>query len=212
MSYLIRNEVLTDQRRVEEITREAFWNIHVPGCDEHYLVHSMRDHKDFIKELDYVLLYNDEIIGNIMYTKSSLVGRNNERKEILTFGPVSILPEYQKKGFGSKLIEYSINEANKKQWEAIVIYGNPNNYVKYGFRSCKRYNVTNTIGEFPCALLVNELKQGVLKDAGWTFVESEAYSIDFTGFEEYEKGFPPRAKEETLTQEEFFILSNSRIG
>ena len=33
----IRNEKETDYRRVEEITRKAFWNLYAPGCDEHYL-------------------------------------------------------------------------------------------------------------------------------------------------------------------------------
>ncbi|MNP07147.1 hypothetical protein D3C76_991610 [compost metagenome] len=44
----IRNEEKTDYEKVEEITRKAFWNLYVLGCDEHYLVHVMRCHKDFI--------------------------------------------------------------------------------------------------------------------------------------------------------------------
>lgn len=40
----IRNEEEKDYRKVEEITRKAFWNLYVPGCDEHYLVHIMRSH------------------------------------------------------------------------------------------------------------------------------------------------------------------------
>lgn len=41
----IRNEAETDYERVEEITRKAFWNLYVPGCIEHYLVHVMRSHR-----------------------------------------------------------------------------------------------------------------------------------------------------------------------
>lgn len=48
---VIRNETEKDYKTVEEITRKAFYNIYVPGCMEHYLVHIMRDHEDFIKEL-----------------------------------------------------------------------------------------------------------------------------------------------------------------
>ena len=44
----IRNEEETDYERVEEITRKAFWNLYVPGCIEHYLVHVMRSHEDFL--------------------------------------------------------------------------------------------------------------------------------------------------------------------
>ena len=93
---VIRNETEKDYKTVEEITRKAFYNIYVPGCMEHYLVHIMRDHEDFIKELDFVVELDGKVIGNIMYTKATLVDEAGEEKEILTFGPISILPEYQR--------------------------------------------------------------------------------------------------------------------
>lgn len=88
---VIRNETEKDYKTVEEITRKAFYNIYVPGCMEHYLVHIMRDHEDFIKELDFVIELDGKVIGNIMYTKAKLVDEAGEEKAILTFGPVSIL-------------------------------------------------------------------------------------------------------------------------
>ena len=51
----IRNEQKSDYEKVEKITRDAFYNLYVPGCTEHYLVHIMREHQDFIQELDFVL-------------------------------------------------------------------------------------------------------------------------------------------------------------
>ena len=76
--YLIRLRLLASDprwrtREVEELTREAFWVHHVPGCDEHYLVHVLRSHPDFIPELDFVAIVYDKIVGNIMYTKSRLI-------------------------------------------------------------------------------------------------------------------------------------------
>ena len=101
----IRNEEESDYKRVEEITRKSFWNLYVPGCIEHYLAHVMRSHKDFLPELDLVIEVDNQVIGNIMYTKAKLVDENKEEKEILTFGPVSILPEYQRMGYGKMLME-----------------------------------------------------------------------------------------------------------
>lgn len=63
----------------------------MPGCGEHYLVHIMREHEDFIPEPDFVLELNGDVIGNIMYTKAKLIDENGISKDILTFGPVSIL-------------------------------------------------------------------------------------------------------------------------
>ncbi|MBR2913096.1 MAG: N-acetyltransferase, partial [Oscillospiraceae bacterium] len=103
----IRPEKQDDYRAVEHLTREAFWNVYVPGASEHYFVHTMRSHPDFIPELAFVLEKDGEIVGNIMYTKAWLEDENGERKEILSFGPLCVAPEYQRCGFGKLLIEHS---------------------------------------------------------------------------------------------------------
>lgn len=102
---VIRNEKKEDWETVEEITRQAFYNLYVPGCVEHYLVHIMREHEDFIPELDFVLELDGQVIGNIIYTKAKLIDENGTEKEILTFGPVSIHPGYQRMGYG-KMLRY----------------------------------------------------------------------------------------------------------
>ncbi|MFW6253539.1 MAG: GNAT family N-acetyltransferase [Chitinivibrionales bacterium] len=127
MNIDIRNERHEDHRAVEELTREAFWNLYVPGCDEHYLVHIMRNHPDFIPTLDFVAVLDDKIVGNIMYTKSYVIDRDNNRLETITFGPVSVLPEYQRKGIGSALIRHSSDIAHQNGFKAIIIEGHPYN-------------------------------------------------------------------------------------
>ena len=67
----IRLETEKDYSAVEELTREAFWNIYKPGADEHYFVHTMRSHPDFIPELAFVL----ELDGRKwMYIPSTALG------------------------------------------------------------------------------------------------------------------------------------------
>ena len=152
--YTIRRETMNDYREVENLTREAFWNQYVPGCDEHYFVHMMRDHEDFIPELAFVLEKDGVIIGNIMYTRSKLVDENGNEKVILTFGPIGILPEYQRKGYGKALIEYSFERALELGYDTVVIFGNPGNYVGRGFKSCKKYQVCLGNEIYPSSLLV----------------------------------------------------------
>lgn len=105
----IRNEAEADHRTVENVIRRAFWNLCVPGCAEHYVAHVMRPHGDFVPELDLVLERDGQIIGSIMYTKTRLVDEAGEEKQILTFGPVCILPEYQRMGYGKMLMEASLS-------------------------------------------------------------------------------------------------------
>ena len=154
----IRLETEQDYRIVEELTREAFWNVYKPGADEHYFVHTMRNHPDFIPELAFVLEINGEIVGNIMYTKAWLEDDNGERKEILSFGPLCVAPKYQRQKFGRLLIEHSFEVARKMGYDVNINFGNPGNYVSRGFVSCKKKNVSFIRkGNFPTALLVCEL-------------------------------------------------------
>ena len=156
--YIIRLETPNDYRAVEHLTREAFWNQNVPGCDEHYLVHTMREHADFIPELAFVLEQNGEIIGNIMYTKAKLVDGEGNEKPCLSFGPISVMPEHQRKGYGKILIEHSFKAAEEMGYDVIVIFGNPDNYVARGFRSSRKYNISLDGDVYPAALMVKELK------------------------------------------------------
>ncbi len=208
---LIRNELKTDHREVEELTRKAFWNLYVPGCDEHYLVHVMRNHEDFIPELDFVMEYSGRIIANVMYTKSKLVNESGNVKETLTFGPISVLPEYQRKGYGKQILEYSFSKAVELGYDAIVIYGNPENYICRGFKNCKKYRISTGDGIFPTALLVKELRSGAIADKNWVFRESTVYEVDKLAAEEYDKTFEPLVKEYKPCQELFDIYSHSRV-
>ena len=215
MEPTIRNELPEDYRKVEEITRKAFWNLHFPGCDEHYLVHIMRNHPDFLPELDFVLEKDGEVIGNIMYTKSSLTDDKGDHHEILTFGPVCISPEHQRKGYGRQLILHSVEVARSMGYPAIAIYGNPNNYVKLGFKSCKRYSICNAAGAFPSALMVMELQEGVLRSYGpgkLKYAESPVYALDPKDAEAYDASLEPMERQELPGQEVFYIMVQSSMS
>lgn len=212
--YTIRRETMNDYREVENLTREAFWNQYVPGCDEHYFVHMMRDHEDFIPELAFVLEKDGVIIGNIMYTRSKLVDENGNEKVILTFGPIGILPEYQRKGYGKALIEYSFERALELGYDTVVIFGNPGNYVGRGFKSCKKYQVCLGNEIYPSSLLVKELVSGVLDGKKWSFHESSAGEVcgDEEAVAAFDATFPPKEKCWKPSQEEFYINSHSLVA
>lgn len=208
---IIRSEKEADYRKVEDITRRAFYNLYVPGCIEHYLVHIMRQHEDFLPELDFVIEMDDQIIGNIMYTKARLVDASGEKKEVLTFGPVSILPEYQRKGYGKMLLEYSFEQAVQMEYDTIVIFGNPGNYVSRGFKSCKKYNVCVGDGTYPTAMMVKELKPDVFDGRKWFYYDSPVMQIDEQEAHRFDKRFEKREKRFQPSQEEFYIYSHSII-
>ena len=212
--YIIRRETPEDYRAVEELTRDAFWNVYKPGADEHYFVHCMRNHPDFIPELAFVADLDGRIIGNIMYTKGWLEDEEGKRKEIVSFGPVCVAREYQRQKVGKALIEHSFEAARGMGYDVNINFGNPGNYVGRGFVSCKKKNVCfGTAGNFPTALLVCELVPGALDGRQWMFIPSTADSCceDTAAAEAFDATFPPKEKKWMPSQEEFYIYSHSSV-
>ncbi|MCK4979590.1 MAG: N-acetyltransferase [Candidatus Delongbacteria bacterium] len=212
MNISIRHERESDHRRVEEVTREAFWNLYFPGCDEHYLVYEMRTHKDFIPELAFVVELDGKVIGNIMYTRSYVENEAGEKMETATFGPVSILPEYQKKGIGSKLIKHTLKLAEDIGFTSVMIFGDPHNYCKHGFKNGVDHKVSTMGGNFPYGFLVLELKKGVFEGHSWEYTPSEAYNFDRAEVEEFDKQFEPKVKEHRPSQDIFAIQCRATLG
>ena len=208
-SIIIRNERESDFRKVEEIHRRAFWNLNEPGCNEHYLAHVLRNHADFIPELDCVAEVDGRVVANVMYTKSRLVDASGNAKDIFSFGPIAVEPEYQRRGIGKMLLEETFHRAEAMGCRAIVIFGDPGNYASRGFKSCKRYNVCLSGDVFPMALLVKELAPGFFDGTRYYFSESPAFEIDAKDAEAFDRDFEYMEKAVLPSQEVFYIHSHS---
>lgn len=207
----IRKETPADYPAVEDMTRRAFYNLYVPGCVEHYLVHIMRGHQDFIPQLDFVLELDGRIVGSILYTKARLVDEAGTEKEVLTFGPVCVMPEHQRKGYGKLLMEHSFAEAAALGYDVIVIFGSPANYVGRGFQSCKKHNVCVEGEKYPAAMLVKELKPGALDGRRWFYHDSPVMSVDEEAARRYDESLEKLEKKHLPSQEEFYIMSHSFV-
>ncbi|WP_431737027.1 GNAT family N-acetyltransferase [Cellulosispirillum alkaliphilum] len=183
-----------------------------PGCDEHYLVHVMREHPDFLPEYGFVAVVDDRVVGNIMYARSKLIDENGFTLTTLTFGPVSVLPQYQRKGIGSALIRHTIKKAVSDNYKAIVIEGHPHNYCVHGFKCSKDFSVSDSEGKYPYSLLVLELEKGSLQGRQWRYYPSEVYQIDTKAAKVFDNTFPKKKKEYKYTQELFSISSRAFVG
>jgi len=211
MNFEIRAIKENDWSEIEKLTRAAFWNRHVPGCDEHYLVHIMRQHPDFCPELSFVAEFDGRIVGNIMYTRSKVVATDGTAINTLTFGPLSVLPEMQRKGIGSLLVRHTKQLIDADKFSAVVIYGNPSNYVSMGFVSAIKLGICAAEGISPTAMLALPLDPVPFSGKSWVYAESSVYSIDGVAAENFDRSFPTMKKEYRYSQEEFRILSNSII-
>lgn len=210
--FLIRNEQSGDCRAVEELTREAFWNVYKPGAEEHYLVHVMRTHPDFIPALAFVITHGERIVANIMYMKSWLEDGTGAKKETLSFGPICVHCDYQRQGLGKWLISHSFAAAKGMGYDTVVIFGNPENYVCSGFKSALRFNVCLEGGIFPTSLLVCELTPGVLDGRRYYYRESDVCALLLPEkIAEFDRTFPAKTPGWQPSQEKFYIYSHSQI-
>ncbi len=212
--YIIRQETENDWRASEELAREAFWNLSVPGCSEHYFVHLLRQHKAFLPQLDYVVEKDGQIIALVMYSSSKLTDERGNKKTVLTMGPICVHPEYQRQGLGKMLLEHTFRLATDMGYDVVINFGNPDNYVARGYKSCRKYNICLEGDIYPAALLVKELKEGALDGRKWYYHQNDAdlpCSND-KAVEEFDALFPPKEKAWQPSQEEFYIHSNSIIN
>ena len=129
----IRLEKPEEYRAVENLTREAFWNVYRPGCTEHFVLNQYRRNPDFIPELDFVMEEEGRLIGHVMFSKAELVLNDGSKKPSWTFGPISIHPDYKRKGYGLQLLRYALEEARKMGVGFLCMEGNIDFYKHAGF-------------------------------------------------------------------------------
>jgi predicted N-acetyltransferase YhbS len=206
----IRNEQKEDCRIVEQLVREAFWNLYVPGCNEHFVLHNLRKSKDFVPELDFVAEKEGQIVGQIVYSRGIIRGKGTEGEQVISFGPLSVLPAFQKQGIGSALITHTIALARDMGYPAICIYGDPRYYSWFGFRCGEKYEIKTADDKFAVGLQVLELRHGALSSVSARYVESAAFTVDEADFAQYDATLPSREKKETESQREFRLLASLR--
>ena len=203
--FTIRLEREDDYRAVENLTREAFWNHHVPGCNEHYLAHVLRQSDCFLPELDFVAEANGELIGSIMYTKANVFCDNGETFPAVSFGPLSVLPEWQGKGIGSALVRHSLMRAGELGYSAVLIYGDPAFYSRLGFLAAESFGIGSADDYYADALQGLELAVGALRGKSGRFSEDSTYEVDEAAAEAFDKMFPAKEKQEGLPSQMKFL-------
>jgi len=191
---IIRKETPQDYKKTELMTMRAFWNIFGPGCNEHLLVHILRESKDYIPEISRVAELNGEIVGTIMYSKSKVVDGDKEH-EVITFGPLCVEPTCANQEIGGMLLKETIKLAKDAGYSGIVFFGEPDYYPKHGFLTCDNFGITDAAGGNSAPFMGMKLNDSFDEVHG-RFFESEdiARCEDEKLLEEFSKQFPPYKK------------------
>ena len=192
-----RLERKEEYRQVEELVRESFWNVYRPGCVEHYLLHLLRGHRDFVPELDIVMIQNGKIIGQNVFVKTVIKADDGRNIPIMTMGPVCVANELKRQGYGKMLLDYSLVKATEAGCGALCFEGNIDFYGKSGFSFAENFGIRYhglPEGADASFFLCRELVDGYLDGITGEYATPEAYLIDETEAEEFDKSFPYREK------------------
>ena len=179
---------------METLTREAFWNVYRPGCLEHYVLHQFRGQPDFVPELDLVLEAEGALIGHVMYVRSAIQTDDGRTLPIMTFGPISIAPQWKRQGYGTVLLRHSMELAREMGAGALAITGNLGFYGKSGFVVAKTRGIRYADDPDADYFLVAELEPGFLTGVSGTYRDPAGYFVDETEADQFDASFPPKEK------------------
>ena len=195
--YTIRLEKAEDYREVENLVRESFWNVYRPGCSEHFVIHVLRDDPAFVKELDFVMEQNGVLIGQNMFMRTVINADDGRVIPVLTMGPIGITPELKRKGYGKKLLDYTLEKAAAMGFGAVLFEGNIGFYGHSGFTYARSFGIRYhdlPEGADDSFFLCKELIPGFLDGITGVYQTPRGYYVDDADVEKFDKAFPHKEK------------------
>ena len=195
--YIIRLERKEEYREVENLVREAFWNVYRPGCLEHYVLNQLRDDDAFVPELNFVMEKDGQIIGQNVFVRANIKADDGRDIPILTMGPICIAPQFKRQGYGKKLLDYSLEKATDFGAKAVCFEGNIGFYGKSGFTYASEFGIRYhglPEGEDASFFLCKELVPGYLDGITGEYSTPQGYFVDEAEADEFDKSFPYKEK------------------
>lgn len=196
-SISIRLEKKEEYRKVENMVRESFWNVYRPGCLEHYVLNQLRNDPAFVKELDFVMEKDGQLIGQNMFMKAWIKADDGRDIPIMTMGPICITPELKRKGYGKILLDYSLEKAKELGCGAVCFEGNIDFYGKSGFSCASQFGIRYhglAEGEDASFFLCKELIPGYLDGITGEYATPQGYFVDEKEAEAFDQEFPAKEK------------------
>lgn len=197
LDYIIRLERKEERREVENLVRESFWNVYRPGCLEHYVLNQLRNDPAFVPELDFVMEKDGRIIGQNMFMRAAITADDGRKIPIMTMGPICIANDMKRKGYGKRLLDYSIERAAQLGCGALCFEGNIAFYGKSGFTYAGEYGIRYhglPEGADASFFLCRELIPGYLDGVTGEYAPPQGYFVDEAKAEAFDRAFPNKEK------------------
>lgn len=160
MNISVRQEIPSDYPLTERVIQKAFANVEISDKTEHDMVARLRRSEAFVPELSLVA-EDEEIVGHILLTKVK-IKKEEYSTESLALAPVSVLPEYQNKGVGTRLMNEALKVAKESGFQSVIVLGHPAYYPKFGFKPASLWGIKAPFEVPDDVFMALELKGNVL--------------------------------------------------
>ena len=140
MNINVRKEQSTDHLAVFNLIEKAFANETYSDHKEQFLVNRLRESTAYIPELSIIAESDNQVIGHILLTKINIVN-NHQSNLSLALAPISVLPNFQKQGIGTKLMNYAHKKAKELGFTSVILLGHPDYYTKFGYRPTENFGI-----------------------------------------------------------------------
>lgn len=169
MKITIRKESEPDFSAIQELNKLAF------GQDnESNLIDALRKGQSFIPGLSLVALYENKIVGHILFTKIKIIDLN-QIHESLALAPIAVIPQFQKQGIGGLLIKHGLARAADLGFKSVIVLGHEHYYPKFGFFPTSKWGIKSPFNVPENVFMGIELIKDGLKNVRGTV----KYPIEF---------------------------------
>lgn len=164
----VREEMTRDRVGIRKLNRAAFG-----GHEEENLVDRLRKDGDFVASL--VAVVGNAVVGHVLFSRLAISG-GEKPVSAAALAPMAVLPERQRAGIGTRLIQTGLALCRSRGVEAIFVLGHPGYYPRFGFSAETARGVTAPFSGD--AFMAIELRRGVLKSGGLMLTYPSAFGLD----------------------------------
>ncbi|MGA6119155.1 GNAT family N-acetyltransferase [Sphingobacterium anhuiense] len=141
MNITIREEDKKDYLSIFDLIEKAFKDQEYSDHQEHYLVEKLRKSKAFVPGLSLVAEVENTLVGHILLTEIKIITTDDELTS-LALAPVSVLPEFQGKGIGGKLISEAHQRAKDLGYKSVILLGHEKYYPRFGYKLADEFGIS----------------------------------------------------------------------
>jgi predicted N-acetyltransferase YhbS len=165
----IRPETPFDHKAVYELHKLAF------GQDEEsQLVDHIRNDKSYVPILSLVAEKDNKLVGHIMFSRARI--KSERFYDTLALAPMAVLPEFQKQGIGSALVQVGLDIAEVSGFESVFVLGHKEFYPRFGFKKASAWNIACPFEVPDESFMAIELKPASLRDKAGVLVYAKPFN------------------------------------